>query len=68
MDCNCYDLCKLKLQCYKCNKYVNLNKINENDNNEIILKKLKNQLISKMEDIENLKIQIKEIQDALNAS
>jgi len=64
MDCKCYDLEKLNIQCYKCNKY--LNKINENDNNETILKKLKNQLLSKYEDIENIKIQIKEILDALN--
>jgi len=67
MDCKCYDLEKLNIQCYKCNKYLNLNKINENDNNETILKKLKNQLLSKYEDIENIKIQIKEILDALNA-
>jgi hypothetical protein len=67
MDCKCYDLEKLKIECYKCNKYLNLNKINENDNNETILKKLKNQLLSKYEDIENIKIQIKEILDALNA-
>jgi len=59
MECKC---CK----CY-CSKYLNLNNINENDNDDIKLKKLKNQLTQKYEDIIYLKNLIKEIEDAFNA-
>jgi hypothetical protein len=67
MECKCYDLDLLKIQCYKCSKYLNLNNINENDNDDIKLKKLKNQLTQKYEDIIYLKNLIKEIEDAINA-
>jgi hypothetical protein len=61
MECKCSNL-------DKCNKYLkNLNNINENDNDDIKLKKLKNQVNQKYEDIIYLKILIKEIEDAINA-
>ncbi len=64
-NCKCWEHKQLTIKCLKCDgllSYVRTEIINEEDEKQIILKKIKNQIINKEADIFILKMQIRELE------
>lgn len=68
--CKCWEHKTINVKCHKCDgllSYVRTETINEEDEKQIILNKLKNILITKQEDCYLLKQEIRELESEINS-
>jgi len=64
--CKCWKYKQITIKCHKCDglmSYVRCETINENDEKQIILKKLKDELITKQADVMILKQEIRDLEN-----
>ena len=64
--CKCWQYKQITIKCHKCDgllSYVRTETINENDEKQIILKKLRDELITKQADVMILKQEIKDLEN-----
>lgn len=65
--CKCWEHKQLTIKCHKCDgqlSYVRTEIINEEDEKQIKINKLKNELISKQADVMILKQEIRELENS----